>query len=67
MTKILNSKRYYCLEEGDSKAVLVIEYCNLKFICYLVLGIWNFLNVTKISMTSGIYYSLKGKNLCTTM
>ena len=31
MTKIQNSKR-----------VLVIEYWNLRFICNLVLGIWDF-------------------------
>jgi hypothetical protein len=28
--------------DQNSKSVLVIEYCNLEFICNLVLGIWNF-------------------------
>ena len=29
-------------EIQNSKPVLVIEYCDLEFICNLVLGIWNF-------------------------
>jgi hypothetical protein len=31
-------------EIQNSKHVLVIEYWNLKFICRLVLGIWNLLH-----------------------
>ena len=45
MTEIQNPKREYDLEERTfqfTKPVLVIEYCNLRFICDLVLGIWNF-------------------------
>jgi len=38
MTEIQNPKREYDLEER-SKPVLVIEYCNLRFICNLVLDI----------------------------
>ena len=37
MTQIQNSKRH----------VLVIEYWSLKFICYLVLEIWNFNAVSR--------------------
>ena len=28
----------------NSKPVLVIEYWNLKFVCNLVLGVWDFLD-----------------------
>jgi hypothetical protein len=36
-----NSKRSHHLIR-DSKYVWVIEYWNLRFICNLVLGIWDF-------------------------
>ena len=41
MTEIRNSKRSHHLIK-DSKYVWVIEYWNLRFICNLVLGIWDF-------------------------
>jgi len=40
MTEIQNPKREYDLEERTfqfAKPVFVIEYCNLRFICNLVL------------------------------
>ena len=27
----------------NCKTVLVIEYWNLRFVCYLVLGVWDFI------------------------
>jgi hypothetical protein len=39
MTKIPSSKH---LGERRLKSVLVIEYWNLRFVCHLVLGIWDF-------------------------
>jgi hypothetical protein len=41
MTEIQNSKLFYDLEKGKAKSVLVIGYWNLRFICNLVLGIWD--------------------------
>ena len=41
MTKIQNLKLSPRRRIGSSN-VLVIEYCNLEFICYLVLVIWCF-------------------------
>jgi len=52
MTEIRNSKPSYDLEERifqtgknkntrNSKHVLVFEYCDLRFVCNLVLVIWN--------------------------
>ena len=38
MTEIQNSKHTQDTE-NEPITVLVIEYCNLSFICYLVLGI----------------------------
>ena len=37
--------------------VLVIEYCNLRFICNLVLEIWDFI-VLKASDAIGIEFTL---------
>ena len=31
-------------EIQNSKPVLVIEYWNLRFVCDLVLGVWDFIN-----------------------
>jgi hypothetical protein len=42
MTKIQNSKPQHHLKEWNSKYVWVIGYWNLRFICNLVLGIWDF-------------------------
>ena len=28
----------------NSKLVLVIEYWDLRFVCYLVLGVWDFID-----------------------
>jgi len=39
MPKIQNPTR---LSSSQAKRVLVIEYWNLRFICNLVLGIWDF-------------------------
>ena len=40
MTEIQNYKQEYDLKERTFQIyVLVIEYCNLRFICNLVLGI----------------------------
>ena len=40
MTEIQNPKREYDIQERTVQFnVLVIKYCNLRFICYLVLGI----------------------------
>ena len=32
-------------EIPNSKSVLVIEYWNLRFVCNLVLGVWDFIGV----------------------
>jgi len=42
MTEIQNSKRQHHPTKKNSKNVWVIEYWNLRFICNLVLGIWDF-------------------------
>jgi hypothetical protein len=41
MTKIQNFKQCYDIGKGKTKFVQVIEYWNLRFICYLVLEIWD--------------------------
>jgi hypothetical protein len=42
MTEIQNSKPQHHLKKKNPKYVWVIEYWNLRFICNLVLGIWDF-------------------------
>ena len=42
-------------EIQNPKPVLVIEYWNLRFVCNLVLGVWNF----KYSITPSLHYSSK--------
>ena len=41
MTEIQNFKPYF-ISKKNPKYVWVIEYWNLRFICNLVLGIWDF-------------------------
>jgi|GEM_PF-3014170 hypothetical protein len=41
MTEIQNPKPSHHLKKENFKYVLVIEYWNLRFICNLVLGIWD--------------------------
>ena len=41
MTEIQNSKPSHHLKKKNFKYVWVIEYWNLRFICNLVLGIWD--------------------------
>jgi len=51
MTEIQNSKRSHHLKK-DSQNVWVIGYWNLRFICNLVLGIWDFeMRIEKCEMT----------------
>jgi hypothetical protein len=42
MTEIQNSKPSFYLKKENFKYVWVIEYWNLRFICDLVLEIWDF-------------------------
>ena len=42
MTEIQNSKLHIILKKEKPKYVWVIEYWNLRFICNLVLEIWDF-------------------------
>ena len=42
MTEIRNFKRSHPPKKGSPIYVWVIEYWNLRFICNLVLGIWDF-------------------------
>jgi hypothetical protein len=44
MTKIHNSKQFYYVAKGKTNFVYVIGYWNLKFICNLVLVIWDLLS-----------------------
>ena len=41
MTEIQNPKPSHHLKKENFKYVLVVEYWNLRFICNLVLGIWD--------------------------
>ena len=50
MTEIQNFKPYF-ISKKNPKYVWVIEYWNLRFICNLVLGIWDF----------GFYYILESQ------
>ena len=43
MTEIRNFKRSHPPKKGSPIYVWVIEYWNLRFICNLVLGIWDLL------------------------
>jgi len=42
MTEIRNPKPSHHLKKKNSQYVWVVEYWNLRFICDLVLGIWDF-------------------------
>jgi hypothetical protein len=47
----LNRFRGASFETSGDKAVvkvLVIEYCDLKFVCNLVLGFWDFMNLAPV-------------------
>jgi hypothetical protein len=50
MTEIQNSKRSYYLRRENYLYVLVIEYWNLRFVCNLVLEIWDFgIRISKLA------------------
>ena len=52
MTEIQNSKPSFYLKKENFKYVWVIEYWNLRFICDLVLEIWDFeISIEKCEMT----------------
>jgi hypothetical protein len=42
MTEIQNSKPPYHLKKREAQYVWVFDYWNLRFICNLVLEIWDF-------------------------
>ena len=49
----------------NSKPVLVIEYWNLRFICNLVLGIWDFgMGIPKCEMTIKLLSTTDSWILC---
>jgi hypothetical protein len=43
-SQISNNKQITMTEIQNSKPVLVIQYWNLKFVCNLVLGVWDFID-----------------------
>ena len=51
MTEIQDSKPSQHLEKKNFKYVWVIEYWNLRFICNLVLGIWDFSTFYELQLT----------------
>jgi hypothetical protein len=43
-SQISNNKQITMTKIQNSKPVLVIEYWNLRFVCNLVLGAWDFID-----------------------
>ena len=45
-SQITNIKQTTMTKIRNSKHALVIEYWNLRFVCYLVLGVWDLIDST---------------------
>jgi len=48
-SQISNIKQITMTKIQNSKSVLVFEYWNLRFVCNLVLGVWDFIDLYRQS------------------